>query len=389
MTMAKSVPKIAVVIPKYGLVGGAEQFASELTECIAQSNRYEIHVFANNWQVYSDRVTFHKVPIISFPKFLTTISFAYFAGEKIARMKFDLVHTHERIFDADIFTMHGIPHRIWVKEIRKKPMSLFDRATDWVERRLVEMSKCSRFLSVSSLVQDKFLEVYKKVKLSQLQIVQPAVDVHRFLRHDKHECRCEISQCYGIDPDELLILFVSMNFDVKGLDSIIKALGVFKKKFPEKHFKLLVVGKGNGRKYKGLADSLSIGDKVIFTGVQTKEKLERIYMASDLFMMLSKFDTFGMVVLEAMAASLPVIISSNVGAKDFVKQGLNGFVITDIGDIGEIVKSLQQALKEETYIKMGEHAFNTAHENSWENLSTKTMDIYEQCLNGFGVSTVF
>ena len=66
--------KIAVIIPKYGLVGGAERFVQELTERIARNPRYDIHVFANRWRVNSERVTFHKVPLITFPRFLTTIS---------------------------------------------------------------------------------------------------------------------------------------------------------------------------------------------------------------------------------------------------------------------------------------------------------------------------
>ena len=104
---------IAVVILRYGLLGGAEKFVLELTERIAFNKRYDLHVFANKWVSHSDRITFHKVPVITFPKFLTTISFAYFAGLKISKMNFDLIHTYDRIFDADIFTMHGIPHRIW------------------------------------------------------------------------------------------------------------------------------------------------------------------------------------------------------------------------------------------------------------------------------------
>jgi len=115
----------------------------------------------NKWQSNSDQITFHKVPIIRFPRFLTTISFAWFANRKISKMNFDLIHTHDRIFDADIFTMHGIPHRIWVHEVRKKFMSLFDRATCWVERHLVNNTRCEKFLPVSSLTKEKLLQEYR------------------------------------------------------------------------------------------------------------------------------------------------------------------------------------------------------------------------------------
>lgn len=131
--------EIAVVIPKYGLVGGAEQFASELTEKIAIGGRNSFYVFANQWQSGSSTVRFHKIPIISFPKFMTTISFAWFAGRRIQQNNFSLVHSHERIFSADLFTLHGIPHRYWVHSVRCKRMSLYDLATAWVEKKA-----CSR-----------------------------------------------------------------------------------------------------------------------------------------------------------------------------------------------------------------------------------------------------
>jgi UDP-glucose:(heptosyl)LPS alpha-1,3-glucosyltransferase len=102
--------KIAVVIPKYGSLGGAESHTAELTNRIARNEQYDVHVFANQWTNHSENITFHKVPIISFPKFLTTISFAYFAGIRISPINFDIIHTHERIFSADICTLHGLPH---------------------------------------------------------------------------------------------------------------------------------------------------------------------------------------------------------------------------------------------------------------------------------------
>ena len=112
--------KIAVVVPKYGTIGGAEGYVSEVTERIAMDPRFEVHVFARRWQEKSGLVTFHRVPVLSFPKFLTTPSFAYFARRAMAGVAFDLIHAHDRIFDADLFSMHGIPHRLWVREVRKK-----------------------------------------------------------------------------------------------------------------------------------------------------------------------------------------------------------------------------------------------------------------------------
>ena len=370
--------KIAVVIPKYGLLGGAEKFAYELTECLSLNEKYDFHVFANRWQSDSDRITFHKVPIIRFPRFLTTISFAWFANKKISKINFDLIHTHDRIFDADIFTMHGIPHRIWAHEVRKKSMSLFDRATCWAEKCLVNNARCKSFLPVSSLTEKKFLQEYK-IESKKIQVIHPGVDLERFQRVDREHCRKEIREQFGIDPSDIVILFVSMNFEIKGLDYVMAAVGKTKASYPSQNLKLLVVGKGDYKKYSALAQKTGIKDNVIFAGVQ-KENLEKIYLASDIFMMLSRFDTFGMTVLEAMAASMPVIISSNVGAKDLVREGINGFVIEGMNNADMICEKIGFMLDSKTRNKMAKEAYNTAFGNRWDAVAKRVEDIYEKML---------
>jgi UDP-glucose:(heptosyl)LPS alpha-1,3-glucosyltransferase len=378
--MTHPIKKIAVVVPKYGLVGGAEHVVSELTERIALSSKYEIHVFANNWRQLSDRIKFHKVPVIVFPKFLTTISFAYFARKKIAKIKFDLIHAHDRIFDADIFTMHGIPHRLWVEEVRKKRMSLFDYGTAWVERCLVENKRCKKFVAVSELTKEKFLKHYDTIDPDRVAVIHPGIDVDRFKKLDRQSCRSEIMQRFHIDSTDKIILFVSMNFDIKGLDFLIRALSRLKIRHPSERFKLLVVGKGNEKKYGMMAENLGIKDHVIFTGIMPREHLERIYAASDIFSMLSKFDTFGLAALEAMAASLPVIISSNVGAKDLIRQGVNGYIIDNEHNTDEIADKIRSMLNEEIQKEMSQNAVDTATGNLWEEVAKKMIDIYEDLL---------
>ena len=376
--MTKTPKKIAVVIPKYGLVGGAERFAYELTECLSLNEKHEFHVFANSWQSDSDRITFHKVPIIRFPRFLTTISFAWFANRKISKMNFDLIHTHDRIFDADIFTMHGIPHRIWTHEVRRKSMSLFDRDTCWAEKRLVNNARCKSFLPVSSLTKEKFLEEYK-IESEKIQVIHPGVDIEKFRGLDREGCRREIRGQFKIDSSDIVILFVSMNFEIKGLDYVIAALGKAKTSYPSQNLKLLVVGKGDYKKYSALAQKTGIKENVIFAGVQ-KENLEKIYLASDIFMMLSRFDTFGITVLEAMAASLPVIISSNVGAKDLVREEKNGFVIEDTNNADMICEKIGFMLDSKTRNMMAKKAYNTALNNRWDAVAKRVENIYGEML---------
>jgi len=370
--------KIAVVVPKYGLIGGGERFVQELTERIAENHCYDVHVFANKWRSRSDNITFHKVPVISFPRFLTTVSFAWFANRRIAKMNFDLIHTHDRIFHADIFTMHSVPHQFWVREVRKKHVSLFDHVTSWVEKCLIKNGMCRMFLPVSGIAKEKFLQEFS-VDPGKVQVIHPGVDIGRFNKFDRNVCRGEIRKHFGIGETDTVILFVSMNFELKGLGNLMAAVALTKSKHPSEKLKLLVVGKGNENKYKRLAQKLAIEDDVIFTGTWINN-IEMIYLSSDFFAMPSEFDTFGMVFLEAMSASLPVIVSNNVGAKDLVRDGVNGFVV-DSEDVDLISSKIVLMLDKEARAKMAREAYRVAEQNTWDHVSEKVLKIYNRIID--------
>jgi UDP-glucose:(heptosyl)LPS alpha-1,3-glucosyltransferase len=377
----KKIVRVAVVIPKYGLTGGAENFAAELTGHLAQNTGYEFHVFANQWTPGTGSIRYHKIPIISFPKFLTTMSFACFAGREIAKMDFDIVHTHDRIFNADIYSMHGIPHRTWVYDIRKKKrMSLFDLGTQWVEKKLVANSNCRKFLAVSHLTKDKFLQEYGTVHANQVEIIHPGVDITRFQKYQKAHCRKEIRKRFGIGQDEIVLLFASMNFDIRGLDLLINGLARLKLKRPESKITLFAVGKGNERRYRMLARDLGIEERIIFNGIADTETLEKIYLACDMFSILSQFDTFSITVLEAMAASLPVIISSNVGAKDLIREGINGFVIDEINNPDKVANKIEMLLDRPVRERMAAEALQTASLLSWPAAAKKVEAVYGEVL---------
>lgn len=371
--------KIAIVVPKYGLVGGGERFASEITERLARNENFDVHVFANRWVAGSDRITFHKVPIIRFPRFLRPLSFAWFASRMIWREKFDLVHSHEWIPRGDIFSVHAVPHAGWIREVRKKRPSLFDRARIAVERKAIMNGGASCFFPVSSIAIEAFHREYATLP-GQWQALAPGVDVARFATPDSAVCRAEIRERYGIGASDILLLFVGMNFEVKGLDTIIKALAKARTSRPDVNIRLLVVGRGDENKFSKFAQTLGIGNAVTFTGMQLG-CLERYYRAADMFIMLSKFDTFGMVVLEAMAASLPVIVSPNVGAKDLVEEGINGFVLPALQDVDAAANRIIQLVDAEQRHVMGAVAAQTASLHDWERLAEKMKLYYQETLS--------
>ena len=371
--------KIAVVIPKYGLVGGGEMFALELTERLARTSGREFHVFAHQWRKRSERVQFHKIPILSFPKYLTTLSFAFFARQKINHIGVDIIHSHERIFAADIVSLHSVPHRLWIRDVRKKRfLSFFDRATIRVEKSMVYHNDQALFLPVSSIARDLFVEEYP-FAAERTRVMHPGVEIAAFDRLDRRQCRQDMRARFGFLDTDTVLLFVGMNFELKGLEPLILAMGRSKSLAPERPLKLLVVGKGNQEKYRKLAHGSGIGNDIHFAGV-IQEKIAEIYLAADFYALLSTFDTFGMTVLEAMAASLPVIVSPHVGAKDLVQDGVNGFIVGR-EDIDAVSQKILLLLDREKRSIMGDNAHRTAKEHTWDVMAEQIKGLYEEILS--------
>jgi UDP-glucose:(heptosyl)LPS alpha-1,3-glucosyltransferase len=371
--------RIAVAVPKYGLVGGGEEHTAQLTNRLSRFEEYDVHLYANRWANVSERISIHKIPIVGFPKFLASISFAQLVQNSAALMHFDIMHTHERIFQADLSTLHWIPHRIWIRDVRKKKKpSYYDLATMRVERKLARSGRL--FAAVSTLTKEIFLQEYPEIDPDRIRVIHPGVDLEQFSKPDRRKCRHEIRRQYGLKESDTVAVFVSMNYDIKGLDYLMRGFARFRVTHPKEPLKLLVVGKSSKAEYVSLARELGIQNDVIYTGVVPHERVADVYLASDLFAMPSRFDTFGLTVLEAMAASLPVIVSANVGAKDVVKQGRNGFVVENGSQEEQIGHALEVLSNRNIRNIMSREAGKTAAEYGWDVSLEKYLEFYDLIL---------
>jgi UDP-glucose:(heptosyl)LPS alpha-1,3-glucosyltransferase len=368
---------IAVVIPQYGRIGGAENMAFQLCERLTAM--FDIHVFARKWDPGPSRVTFHKVPMIHFPRWLQPISFAGFARRKIDDMAFDLVHSHERIFRMDLMTFHGIPHRTWIHDMRQKSLSGFDRATCWTEKKGIENPALKMILPVSTLVKRELFKHYT-ISEDRVSVVHPGVSIERFSCLNARSCRERIRAHHGLSASDVVICFVGMNFEIKRLDLTLQGIAGMKQNgSPPPLPKLLIVGKGDSGPYLKMAKELGIGDQVVFAGIT--DEVEAYYLASDLFVMPSRMDTFGLVVLEAMAAGLPVVISPNVGAADLVTHGNSGFILPENPTAPDMTVSLIRLMNPELRRSMGEAAGQVAGNHDWDKVASKMAGIYRTLIS--------
>jgi len=184
---------------------------------------------------------------------------------------------------------------------------------------------------------------------------------------------------HGLKSRDVLMLFVGMNFEIKRLDLVIQAMADLEDGVPgDGRRMLLVVGKGDQTHYRNLASRLGIADRIIFTGVT--DRVAEIYAAGDCLIMPSRMDTFGLVVLEAMAAGLPAIISGRVGASDLIVDGQNGLVLSNDPSISELSLAMNILLDKTVRTRMGNAAKETAKHHDWDVVADRLAGIYRDML---------
>jgi UDP-glucose:(heptosyl)LPS alpha-1,3-glucosyltransferase len=193
----------------------------------------------------------------------------------------------------------------------------------WVENAPYQGKRLRAIVAISDMVKQDMMRWYR-IPEERIHVVYNGVDIERFHPRNR-QYREEIRRRHGIGED-LVILFVSNNFRMKGLNVLIKALAKVKKGSPPP-FKLLVLGRDHQDPPLRLAREKEIAEEVIFAG-STSEP-EKYYGASDLLVHPTFYDACSLTVLEALASGLPVITTHSNGASGIITQGQEGFVISD------------------------------------------------------------
>jgi len=312
--------KIAVVIGAFTRRGGAERMAVETCEHFKE--QYEFHVICREYEKQIEGITIHKVRRINIPRSLKRIIFALQVRSVLKKLHVDIVHTHERIFEADIFSLHGTPPEHWAKEVLgRKRLNLFDLSCAYLDRKLIESSRCKILLPVSKLVEDCYRQYYD-LSGKEIQVVHPTVS-KEFI--NPPPSLFDWRERLETPKDAKVVLFIGNNYEHKGLDLVMNAM---KEVLQQKEVYLWVGGRGNIPKYKAKAKSLGIGNFVRFTGM-IKENLPHFYRSADLFVLPSKFDTFGIVVIEALSRGIPVIVSKNTGASEIIQTDVFDYIMNN------------------------------------------------------------
>ena len=230
---------------------------------------------------------------------------------------------------------------LWLIKILGRVFSPKQWVSGWVEDAPYQQKALRSVIAISDMVKQDMRHWYQ-IPEEKITVVYNGVDIDHFHPRNR-QYREEIRRRHGIG-EELVILFVSNNFRMKGLGFLIRALAEVKK---EDHpsLRLLVLGRDRKEPYLRLAKKIGISEEVVFAG--STDEPEKYYGAADLLAHPTFYDACSLTVLEALASGLPVITTHTNGASGIITEGQEGFVISDPRDDHTLAEKISFFLNRE------------------------------------------
>ncbi|UOR12481.1 N-acetyl-alpha-D-glucosaminyl L-malate synthase BshA [Halobacillus amylolyticus] len=326
----------------YPTVGGSGVIATELGKILAEKG-HEIHFITSQVPFRLNRIYpniyYHEVEVSNYPVFQHPpydLALANKMAEVINREELDILHVHyamphavlailaKQMSERDVkivTTLHGTDITVLGIDSSLKQMIKFG----------IEKSDRVTAVSHSLVKQTQYMLETEK----DMDVIYNFVDEREYFRKPNNELKHQ----YNIQDTEKVLIHISNFRQVKRVPDIIRAFAEIHRSVPSK---LLLVG--DGPEYSAcyqLVEDLGLGDHVRFLGKQ--ENVSELFSISDLKLLLSEKESFGLVLLEAMACGVPCIGTNIGGIPEVIEHGETGF-ITELGNINQVVYFAKQLL---------------------------------------------
>ncbi len=364
--------KIAMVC--YPTHGGSGVVATELGKQLVNRG-HEVHFVSYQLPFrlndFYKHIYFHEVDVTSYPLFKYppySLALASRLAELIKEYGIEVLHAH-----------YAIPHSICATLARdmiseNKPkvvttlhgtdITLVGKEPSFFEVTKFGMENSDALTCVSKNLSEVTKETFGINR--EPEVIYNFVDPEEY---NPDNVRSQLKNEFGLE-DEKLIIHISNFRPVKRTMDVIKVFYEIQKGISGK---LFMVGDGvDRRKAENLTKELGIQDKVKFLGKQ--DKINSLMAISDLLLLPSEKESFGLVALEAMAYEVPVVASDAGGLPEVIKEGETGFLV-GIGETDKMAERALSILKDpELREKMGKNARKRALK---EFSAAKVVDKYE------------
>ncbi len=369
--------KIAIVC--YPTFGGSGVVATELGIALAERG-HEVHFVTYKQPVrlelLNSNIHFHEVHVPDYPLF------RYQPYELALSSK--LVDTI-KLYGIEVLHVHyAIPHAYagyMAKKMLKEegiyiPMITTLHGTDitlvgnhpfYKSAVTFSINKSDVVTSVSADLKQKTLDIFDVE--NDITVIPNFIDTTKY-SPGYTDCQRSLMA----NEDERIVTHISNFRKVKRIPDVVKIFDQIQKNLPAK---LIMVGEGPEKKNaEALCEELGLADKVVFLG--NSNEIDRILCFSDLFLLPSESESFGLAALEAMINKVAVISSNTGGIPEVNQNGVTGF-LSDVGDVADMAKNAIYLLKDDNILETFKKNARKAAENfDILNILPLYEEVYEQ-----------
>lgn len=365
--------KLKIGITCYPTVGGSGVIATELGKFLAERG-HEIHFITSSipfrlnkmyHNIYFHQVEVNQYAVFQYPPY--DIALASKMAEVIKREKLDILHVHYAMPHAVCAIlakqMAGTNVKI-VTTLHGTDITVLGYDPSLTEAIRFGIEQSDYVTAVSNSLVQQTNELIQPNKY--IDTVYNFIDERIYKKMDSTHLKSE----YGIASDEKVLIHVSNFRQVKRVPDVVKMFAKVKERIPAK---LLLVGDGPEMTIIcKLVQELNLSEHVLLLGKQ--DSLEELYSISDLMLLLSQKESFGLVALEAMACGVPCIGTNIGGIPEVITDKYNGF-ICELGDIDAMAdRAITLLMDEKRHQQFSQNALESVHTRF---LSKKIVNQYE------------
>jgi len=373
--------KIAIVC--YPTFGGSGVVATELGLALSRRG-HEVHFVTYKQPVrletISSHIRFHEVNVPEYPLFhyqpyelalsskLVNVIKNY--GIELLHVHYAIPHAYAGYMAKKMLAEEGIEIPM-VTTLHGTDITLVGNHPFYKPAVTFSINKSDYVTSVSKSLKEDTLRHFD-VK-TDIEVIPNFIDVSKFQKKTFTDCQRELMA----QSDEKIITHVSNFRKVKRVDDVVKIFFEIQKSVSAR---LMMVGEGPERETaEKLVRDLGMTDKVLFLG-QSNE-IDKILCFSDLFLLPSETESFGLAALEAMVHSVPVISSNTGGLPEVNKDNVSGY-LHDVGDVSAMANSAISILKtEEVLRKFKRQAGETARDFDINMIVPRYEELYNKAMS--------
>lgn len=371
--------KIGLVLDCYDpRRGGVEQWTDQFARQLL-GRGHEVHVVARAFGATPPGLHAHAIHCGPSRR-----RFAVEAEAELRRLQLDVVHDTGCGTYADVFQPHG-GSRVAAFERNVALMPAWQRPwkrafARWLPRYREFAALASRqyardgriILALSRMVADD-LRRFHQVPPEQMRIIYNGVDTERFSPAHRIVHRAPVREQLGL-RDEVLLLIVAHNFRLKGVPALLQAASKLVRAGQPIH--VAVAGGKHVEPYARQARRLGIGERTTFLGAI--DDVVPYYAAADLYVQPTFYDPCSLVVLEALAAGLPVVTTRHNGAGELITPGREGEILANPDDATALAAALTPLVASGARRRaMGEAARKLALNHTLQSNCEQIMAVYE------------